>query len=62
MDALGKETYEGRSWVRKAPVRYQQPIGTGDFRMGQPILYTRMPKMAKTVGSEISQYHEEKKP
>ncbi len=42
MDTLGKKEDEGRSWLRKASVRYQQPLGTEDLRMGEPILYNRM--------------------
>ena len=42
MNALGKKVDEGRDWLRKASVRCQYPLVTGDLRMGQPILYTRM--------------------
>ena len=42
MNALGKKVDEGRDWLRKASARCQYPLVTGDFLMGQPILYTRM--------------------
>lgn len=42
MNALGKKVDEGRDWLRKASARCQYPLVTGDLRMGQPILYTRM--------------------
>ena len=67
MDALTEEGDEGRGLAAISFGEVPSNLRSGDFRMGQPVEanplhFRRNGRQEQTLGSETSQYQEEKRP